>query len=75
MSQPKQRPEGISVKTTAELLEVSEMTVRRWIRLGFLEAVRVGPWLIRIPVTEIARLRKIRVEASDNATIPRYPKV
>ena len=71
----KQRPEGVSVKTVAELLEVHEMTVRRWIRYGYIEAVRVGPWLIRIPVTEIARLRTLRLQAADNATIPKYPKV
>lgn len=55
------KPEAISVQLAAQLLDVHEETVYRWIRAGVIEAVRIGPRLIRIPRLEIARLRLNRV--------------
>lgn len=54
-------PEGISVNQTADILGVSVVTVRRWIRRGWIKAYRVGPVLIRIPRTEIVRMRAVRL--------------
>lgn len=51
------RPEAISVQTAAVLLDVHENTIFNWIRMGFIVAVRVGPRLVRIPRSEISRLR------------------
>jgi excisionase family DNA binding protein len=55
-----QRPEAISLQCAARILSVSESTVRRWIRGGYLEAVRTGPRLLRIPKDELARFRASR---------------
>ena len=54
-------PEAVSIQRAALLLDVHEDTIRRWIRTGDLEAVRVGPKLLRIPRDVIARLRRARV--------------
>lgn len=51
------KPEAISIQTAAILLEVHENTIYNWIREGVIVAVRLGPRLIRIPRSEIARLR------------------
>lgn len=68
-------PEAVSITQAAEILGVHYITVRRWIRYRVIKAYRVGPHLIRIPRTEIARLRQIRLDADDNATRPKYPEV
>lgn len=49
--------EAISIQLAAYLLEVHENTIYNWIREGRIEAIRVGPRLIRIPKDEIKRLR------------------
>jgi excisionase family DNA binding protein len=67
--------EALSIQATADLLSVHHMTVRRWIAKGYIKAVRVGPWLIRIPRSEISRLRTLRVTASENGEAIRYPNV
>ena len=72
---PKALPEAISVKKAAEILDVHHLTIRRWIRGGWIKAYRVGPMLIRIPRSELSRMRTLRVEYSDNSQRPRYPQV
>jgi excisionase family DNA binding protein len=52
------RPEAISVQMAAVLLDVHEDTIYNWIKGGVLVAVRLGPRVIRIPRSEIARLRQ-----------------
>lgn len=59
----------------AGLLSVNPLTIRRWIKRGYVKAYRVGPKLTRIPITEISRLRTIRIKADDDATRPNYPAV
>lgn len=51
------KPEAISVQTAALLLDVHENTIYAWIRSGVIVAVRTGPRLLRIPRSEISRLR------------------
>jgi len=68
-------PEAISIKLASELLDVNPVTIRRWIRYRYILAYRVGPSLIRIPRSEIARLRSLRVNAADNCERPKYPEV
>jgi excisionase family DNA binding protein len=68
-------PEAVSVSKAAEILDVCHMTVRRWIISGYIKAYRVGPMLIRIPRSEIARLRTLRIEYQANEERHNYPKV
>lgn len=53
------KPEAISVQRAALLLDVHENTIYNWIRVGYLQAIRLGPRVLRIPRTEIARLRVV----------------
>ena len=55
------KPEALSVQAAAVLLSVSEKTIRRRIKAGEIEAVRIGPKLLRIPRDVIARLRRDRL--------------
>lgn len=59
--QQKRLPEAISIQRVAELLDVHPMTIRRWIKRGIIKAYRVGPQIVRIPRSEIVRLRSIRL--------------
>lgn len=67
-SPDKPRREAVSVKRAAELLDVSEKTVRRLIdryeagESGGLEAVRIGKKLLRIPLDAIRQLRAQRLK-------------
>lgn len=55
--------EALSLKRAAYLLDVHEDTIRRWGKAGLIEIVRVGPKpLIRVPRSEIVRLRRVRTE-------------
>lgn len=63
MTDRKVHQEGFSMKEVGTILGVHPKTVRRWCREGTLEAIRTGPRLIRIPLSEIQRLRKQRVRA------------
>ena len=47
-----------SIKETAKELGVCEITVRRWIKSGYIVAVRVGFKLLKISESEIERLKK-----------------
>ena len=55
MTRPRQRPERryASVKTAAELYDVDEKTVRRWISKGLITGYRVGSTLIRVNLNEV----------------------
>ncbi len=68
-------PEAISVKLAAEILDVSELTVRRWIYKGYIRAYRVGPVLVRIPRTEIARMRAVRIPFLTEGDRPTYKPI
>lgn len=56
-------PEAISVAKAAEIIGVNHNTIRRWIGRGYMRAYRAGPVLIRIPRSEVARIRRRRIEA------------
>lgn len=68
-------PEAISVQMAADILDVSTATIRRWIRHRYLKAYRVGPILIRIPRSEIARIRTIRLSFQIEDERPVLPKI
>lgn len=51
-----QQPEMISLNEAASRLDVHYRTVRRWISEGRLSAVRVGPHLLKVDVTELEKL-------------------
>ncbi len=53
--------EFLTVKQVAELLQLHEMTIRRYIRAGKLEAVRVGR-RIRVPRTAVEKMMDPQVE-------------
>lgn len=55
-----------------ELVGVSRTTVSRWIRRGYILAYRVGPFLIRIPRTEISRMRKHRIPYIEHGECPEH---
>lgn len=61
MSSSDVRPEALSVQDAAVILNVHENTIRNWIREDILVAIRIGPRLLRIPRSEIARLRSARL--------------
>jgi excisionase family DNA binding protein len=46
----------VSIATAAEQLEVSQLTIRRWIAAGKITGYRVGPKLIRIDLDELDQL-------------------
>lgn len=66
--------EGLPPRMVAEILCVHLSTVRRWIRLGHILAYRVGPQMVRIPRSEIARMRTVRVEFTPSPT-SKFPTV
>lgn len=71
----KRVPEAVSPQQVAEILDVSLLTVRRWIYKGYIRAYRVGPKLVRIPRTEILRMRAVRIPFLIEGEHPRYPVV
>lgn len=50
-------PEALSLQRAARLLDVHEDTIRNWWKAGRIEVVRCGPKLLRVPRSEIARIR------------------
>jgi excisionase family DNA binding protein len=45
-----------TVKEVANILRITEGTVRNWIRLGDIQAIKISGILIRIPEEELERL-------------------
>lgn len=74
---PKRTPiaEAVSIHQCAQILGVHHVTVRRWIRRGFIKAHRVGPLIVRIPRSEIIRIRTVRIPATQFKERPEYPTV
>lgn len=65
----KLKAEAISIRVFAELLSLSHNTVRRWIKRGYIKAYKIGP-LIRIPRTEVARMRSHRIPYIEKGACP-----
>ena len=53
MSTLENLPDFVSVERAAEILSVSEKTIRNWIKSGDLPAFEAGPKLIRIHILDI----------------------
>jgi excisionase family DNA binding protein len=49
----RRRPELIGLQEAADYCDVSYRTVRRWIASGHLNAVRVGPRLLKVDALEL----------------------
>lgn len=52
--QERRRPELIGLQEAADYCDVSYRTIRRWIASGHLNAVRVGPRLLKVDAGELA---------------------
>lgn len=68
-------PEAVSIQLAATILDVHQVTIRRWIKGGYIKAYRVGPYLIRIPRSEIVRMRAVRIPYQIHGDRPEYPSV
>lgn len=55
----------------AVLLDVHINTVRGWIKQGYILAYKVGPRLVRIPRSEVARMRRAQKQPYVNG-LQRY---
>ena len=54
----------LSVAEAAKLCGITEWTIRKWLKAGKLDGVRVGAWIIRIPKSQLKRvISKIEPEA------------
>lgn len=51
--------EYLTIQEAATSRKVSQRTIRRWIASGLLQAIRLGPTLVRINSDELARLERI----------------
>lgn len=69
------RREGVSIQQVADVLGVHHMTVRRWVRRGYILAYRIGPSVIRIPRSEILRMRAIRLSYLRYGDRPEYCRI
>jgi excisionase family DNA binding protein len=49
-------PELIGLPEAAERCGVHYRTVRRWINAGLIDAVRIGPKLLRVDAADLAKL-------------------
>ncbi|MCB1288119.1 MAG: helix-turn-helix domain-containing protein [Mycobacterium sp.] len=49
-------PELISLQEAAERCDVSYKSIRRWIAAGRIDAVRVGPRLLKVRADDLAKL-------------------
>jgi len=54
--QERRHPELIGLPEAAERCGVHYRTVRRWINAGLIDAVRIGPKLLRVDAADLARL-------------------
>jgi predicted site-specific integrase-resolvase len=52
----------MTVRAAARALEVSRQTFQKWVKLGYVKLVEVGPGgplsIRRVPVSEVERLRR-----------------
>jgi excisionase family DNA binding protein len=53
----RRHPELIGLKQAGERYSVHYRTVRRWIAAGRLNAVRVGPRLLKVAVADLDKLK------------------
>lgn len=56
----------LSVAQAAAQLNVNPHTLYRWIREGYCYAVRIGPWRLRIPQSEVFRMLSVPAEPIRN---------
>jgi excisionase family DNA binding protein len=54
----RRHPELIGLPEAADYCDVSYRTIRRWIADGRLDAVRVGPRLLKVSITNLDELRQ-----------------
>jgi excisionase family DNA binding protein len=54
----RRHPELIGLKQAGERCNVDYRTVRRWIAAGRLNAIRVGPRLIKVDVAELDKIMR-----------------
>lgn len=52
--------EALSLQSFCDIMGVHENTGRRWVSRGYVLAFRCGPRLIRIPRSEVSRMRRYR---------------
>lgn len=52
-------PDGVSIKFVAHVLNVNQLTVRWWVRRGWLPAYRLGPKVIRVNAEALRILMKL----------------
>jgi excisionase family DNA binding protein len=54
----RRRGELLSLRAAGRYCDVDERTIRRWISAGHLNALRVGPRLIKVEVAELDRIMR-----------------
>lgn len=54
----RQHPELIGLQVAADLCDVDYRTIRRWISKGRLNAVRVGPRLLKVAAADVEALMR-----------------
>jgi len=54
----RRHPELIGLPEAAERCDVSYRTVRRWVADGRLSAVRIGPRLLKVSITDLDALHQ-----------------
>ena len=52
----RRRPELIGLQEAADYCDVNYRTIRRWIADGRIDAMRVGPRLLKVSVTELDKV-------------------
>lgn len=52
-----QKQEFITVKEAAKMLGVAPSTIYNWISQGRIQAKRVGPWMLRVKVEDVKRVK------------------
>ena len=64
----KRTPAYLSQTAFAEHLDISRITVWRWLQTGKLRCIRLTPSLVRIPLSEVERLA---LQPADKRSSPR----
>jgi excisionase family DNA binding protein len=54
----RRHPELIGLPEAAEYCDVNYRTIRRWISAGHLNAVRIGPRLLKVAVADLEALKQ-----------------